>query len=69
MPVPVQKLAAGRCYQTAEDQVRLIIRFEGDHVHYVVGRNGVFPVWNKLMWLRTRREAFAEEAEREVAHP
>ena len=66
MPVAVEKLEAGRCYQTAEGQVRLLVRFDGDHLHYVVERSGAFPVWNKLMWLKVRRNVFAAEAEREV---
>ena len=35
-------------------------------MNYVVERNGVAPVWNKVMWLATWRNLFAEEAARKV---
>ena len=66
MTVAQQKLEVGRCYQTAEGQVRLIVRFDGDHLAYVTERSGTFPVWNKLTWMRARRDAFAAQVEREV---
>jgi hypothetical protein len=66
MPIPVQKLEVGRCYQMTDGQVRMIVRFDGDHLNYVTERSGVIPVWNKLMWMKVRRNTFAAEAEREV---
>jgi hypothetical protein len=66
MPMPVEKVALRRCYQTSRGEVRQVVSFDGDHVLYVVEHNNQVPVWNKFKWLRISRKIFAEEVAREV---
>lgn len=56
----------GRCYRTADGEVRKIVAFDGGRVIYVIERNGVCPVWNRAMWVMKWKQEFALQADREV---
>lgn len=60
------QLRMGRCYVTAQREVRKIVEFEGTWARYVVRRDGVFHAWNKRWWVSVTREAFAREVTAEV---
>jgi len=66
MPIPLETLAVGKCYRTAEAEIRKIVAFDGGRVIYVVELKGLAPVWNKKMWKTKLRGEFAHEAVREV---
>jgi hypothetical protein len=66
MVMTSRQLRAGRCYLTAQQDVRKIVEFEGSFVRFVVRRNGVFQEWNKRWWAATTRADFARDVIREV---
>jgi hypothetical protein len=66
MPISIEALAVGRCYRTAEAEVRKIVGFDGGKVVYVIELKGLAPVWKKTAWKIKPRGEFAHEAVREV---
>ena len=66
MPIPIEKLFVGRCYRTADAEVRKIVAFDGGKVIYVIELKGLAPVWDRNKWRTKLRGEFAQEAVREV---
>ena len=65
-PLSSSSLRVGHRYATADGEVREIVSFDGGLVIYVVGRGGVFPVWDKGRWHLAIRPVFLSQIAREV---
>jgi len=65
-PVSSSSLRVGHRYATAEGEVREIVSFDGGLIVYVIGRGGVFPVWDKRRWHLAIRPVFLSQIVREV---
>ena len=61
MPTSPESLAAGKCYLTAEYEVRKILRINGDWVDYVKRGRKAMPGWEQGECYQTTLRKFGGE--------
>ena len=65
-PIKSSDLQIKHRYLVASGEAREIIGFDGGWVTYVVGHQGVFPIWDHRKWHSRSRPQFASEVVGEV---
>jgi hypothetical protein len=66
MAIRTGSIAVGKCYATATNEVRRIVKIDGMKVTYVTRGKMAFPSWDKQSWMYASREMFALEVSGEV---
>lgn len=65
MGIQEDAIAVGKCYVTAEGQVRKVLKMDGGDVLYAHHRDPAKKDWGHWKWLSEPR--FAADAAREIA--
>ena len=66
MMVDVNSISVGRCYVTANREVRQVLELDGQKLTYVARGKMAFPAWDQELQRHTTKDTFARDVEREV---
>jgi hypothetical protein len=64
--VEVNSISVGRCYVTANREVRQVLELDGQKLTYVARGKLAFPAWDPELQRHTTKDTFARDVEREV---
>ena len=66
MMVDANSISLGRCYVTANREVRKVLELDGQKLTYVARGKMAFPAWDQEVQRHTTKDTFARDVEREV---